>query len=133
MKKTLISVDNLDEHICRELGRLYVDGNMILTAGARDELTRRGIAIVRSADAGAEHAAAPCKAPAKTGAACAAGGHGQEGCHENGHGEALPAEVEDVLVGVASILKQECGINDPEELKTATLRVFKALRQARAL
>ena len=46
MSKTLITVDNLQDFVSG--GRLQMDGSKILTAGARDELTRRGIEVAWS-------------------------------------------------------------------------------------
>lgn len=91
MSKTLITVDNLQDFI--HDNRLNMDADKILTAGARDELTRRGVDVVYDA------------APA---GACAA------------HAATTPADT-DLLVGVAAIIKQHYGITDPEDLKKVTL------------
>ena len=48
MKKVLVQADNLDEFICQEEATLYVDASMILTPGAKDELLKRGVAVVRT-------------------------------------------------------------------------------------
>lgn len=47
MSKTLITVDNLQDFI--HDNRLNMDADKILTAGARDELTRRGVDVVYDA------------------------------------------------------------------------------------
>ena len=44
MGKTLITLDNIDEFVC--CGKLAMDSTKIITAGARDELTKRGIEVV---------------------------------------------------------------------------------------
>ena len=75
MSKTLITVDNLQDFISG--GRLQMDGSKILTAGARDELTRRGIEVAWSdataacCGSGGQHAEtpAPCHTPEKEGPA----------------------------------------------------------------
>ena len=46
MKKTLVEVKNLDEHICTKNNTIYLDGSIILTPSAKDELNKRRIAIV---------------------------------------------------------------------------------------
>lgn len=105
MSKTLITVDNLQDFVSG--GRLQMDGSKILTAGARDELTRRGIEVAWS------------DAPA---ACCGCGGQHAETaapCHT--------PEQEDLLIGVAAIIKQHYNITDPEELKKITLETVAAI------
>ena len=46
MAKKLVGIDNLDAAICQASGKIYVDGSIILTPGAKDELIKRGIPIV---------------------------------------------------------------------------------------
>ena len=58
MSKTLITVDNLQDFI--HDNRLNMDADKILTAGARDELTRRGVDVVYDA-APAGACAAGCR------------------------------------------------------------------------
>ena len=60
MKKELITVDNVNNYICKQDGKLYVFGNRLLTAGAKDELGRRRVSVVY----GPEPVAAPAPAPA---------------------------------------------------------------------
>lgn len=125
MSKTLISIDNIDQFIC--CNKLMVDSSKILTPGARDELTRRGVEIVYGEGGcdchggatghGAEHGAA---------SACAAGAAhttcgGSAGCHDAAHYD------EDMLIGVAAIIKQHYGITDPEVLRKVTLETAAAI------
>ena len=60
MKKELITVDNINNYISKQDGKLYVFGNRLLTAGAKDELGRRRVSVVY----GPEPVAAPVQAPA---------------------------------------------------------------------
>ena len=60
MKKELITVDNVNNYISKQDGKLYVFGNRLLTAGAKDELGRRRVSVVY----GPEPVAAPVQAPA---------------------------------------------------------------------
>lgn len=114
MKKTLISVDNLDEFICGQSHKLYNDGTKILTAGAKDELSRRGISIVYGPDPGAAHTPAPaCGCAGKT---CATGASGS-------------ADFEQFVLGVAALLKKECGITDPGELRALSLQAVKTIKE----
>lgn len=46
MKKTLITVDNLNEYICTQSNKLYSNNNVIITSGAKDLCTKRNIEIV---------------------------------------------------------------------------------------
>lgn len=108
MSKTLITVDNLQDFVTGN--RLQMDGSKILTAGARDELTRRGIEITW-ADAAAESCCGCCGGDHKAESAAA--------CHS--------PEQEELLIGVAAIIKQHYNITDPEELKKVTLETVAAI------
>ncbi len=98
MGKTLITIDNLDQFI--HSNKLMMDSAKILTPGARDELCKRGVQI--SYDEAAAH---HC-------------GHGECAQHaHDGHDE----HCDDLLIGVAAIIKQHYGITDPDELRKVTL------------
>jgi len=101
MGKTLITLDNIDEFVC--CGKLAMDSTKIITAGARDELTKRGIEVVYGE------------------------AEGQCCCHEQAHGHNVPQPNEDLLVGVAAIIRQHYGITDPEMLKKVTLETVAAI------
>ena len=116
MKKTLVRVDNLQEHICQSSGKFYADDTIILTPGARDELSKKGISIVYGAkpetgDAySAEHAEdASCAGEAS----------------ENGNNG-----LDRLLYAVAGILKEQYGMTDPAELKTLSRHVLQAIRKS---
>ena len=94
MGKTLITIDNLDQFI--HGNKLVMDSAKILTPGARDELCKRGGQICY------DEAAAHCA-------------HGE--CSHDGHDE----HCDDLLIGVAAIIKQHYGITDPDELRKVTL------------
>lgn len=122
MKKKLIRVDNLDEFICKESGKVHVDGNTILTPGAKDELTKRGIGIVydrRSRPVGA-----------------APGQPGGKGCPPGckcplcTQAKSRAAAVEDLLISVAAVLKKDYGIKDPDELRSKSISVVKSIKES---
>ena len=98
MGKTLITIDNLDQFI--HGNQLVMDSAKILTPGARDELCKRGVQISYE-EAAAHHC-----------------GHGECAQHaHDGHDE----HCDDLLIGVAAIIKQHYGITDPDELRKVTL------------
>ena len=101
MGKTLITLDNIDEFVC--CGKLAMDSTKIITAGARDELTKRGIEVFYGE------------------------AEGQCCCHEQAHGHHEAQPDEDLLVGVAAIIRQHYGITDPEMLKKVTLETVAAI------
>ena len=101
MGKTLITLDNIDEFVC--CGKLAMDSTKIITAGARDELTKRGIEVVYGE------------------------AEGQCCCHEQAHGHHDAQPNEELLVGVAAIIRQHYGITDPETLKKVTLETVAAI------
>ena len=106
MSKTLITVDNLEQFIC--CGKLAMDNSKILTAGARDELTRRHIDI-----AWGEPGQDCCCQPGATSATCAAPA-------------VAPCDM-DTLIGVAAIIKEHYGITDPDVLRKVTLETAAAI------
>ena len=110
MKKTLVGVHNLDNFICKECGAFYQNGSMILTAGAKDELSRRGIRI-QYGEAPAGSCCAGAAAPAVDAAAFAGA-----------------ASLEDLLVDLAAMIREQCGITDPEQLREASLKALQSIR-----
>ena len=141
MKKELITVDNVNNYISKQDGKLYVFGNRLLTAGAKDELGRRRVAVVY----GPEPVAAPAAAvkPAASAApasSCACGkSHGscRGGCNcgssiTPGIAAGAPlgsyTSVESLALALASMLKDKYGVTDPAELKELTAKALKAIR-----
>lgn len=122
MGKILVGVDNLDTAICQASGKVYADGSLILTPGAKDELGKRGIAIVygprpESMDCGTQNGSAACP-PGCTCPACIVRAAGKEG-----------ATMESLVLSVTEILKNQYHITDPEQLKTISLHVLKTIRE----
>ena len=107
MGKTLITLDNIDEFVC--CGKLAMDSSKIITAGARDELTKRGIEVVYG------EAEGQC---------CC---HGHDHAHDHAHDHHGPQHDEELLIGVAAIIRQHYGITDPEMLKKVTLETVTAI------
>lgn len=112
MGKTLITLENLDQFVHGKT--LVMDSSKILTAGARDELTKRGVEV----------------AYGETG--CAACGHDPHAdhCHaDHSHAANCPADKchEELLIGVAAIIKQHYGITNPDELRKVTLDTVRAI------
>lgn len=103
MGKRLIEAGNLESAICPATGTVYVDGTVILTPGAKDELTRRGIPVVYG--------------PKPEAAACAAAA-------------ALAAPSLEMLVeSVAGILRDHYGVNDPEQLRTLSHQMVAIIKE----
>ena len=107
MGKTLITLENIDEFVC--CGKLAMDSTKIITAGARDELTKRGIEVVYG------EAEGQC---------CC---HGHDHAHDHAHDHHGPQHDEELLIGVAAIIRQHYGITDPETLKKVTLETVAAI------
>ncbi len=107
MGKTLITLDNIDEFVC--CGKLAMDSSKIITAGARDELTKRGIEVVYG------EAEGQC---------CC---HGHDHAHDHAHDHHGSQHDEELLIGVAAIIRQHYGITDPEMLKKVTLETVAAI------
>lgn len=103
MKKELIEVGNLDSFVCPECDTFYADCNMILTPGAKDELSKRKIKLVRVEDA------------AVAVAGCCNG--------EAGNGECVGDDCEELVMGIAVLLKEEYGITDLAQLKEMSFKL----------
>ena len=139
MKKELITVDNVNNYISKQDGKLYVFGNRLLTAGAKDELGRRRVSVVY----GPEPVAAPVQAPAAScgsvsGTPCGKS-HGtcRGGCNcgsaiTPGIAAGAPlgsyTSVESLALALAAMLKEKYGVTDPAELKELTAKALKAIR-----
>ena len=111
MKKKLIEAGNLDSFICPDSDTFYVDNNILLTPGAKDELRKRKIKIVRVEDAAAavaESGSAGCGNPDCTKEVC-------DGCEE-------------LVMGIAVLLKEEYGITDLAQLKEMSFKFADAVK-----
>ena len=110
MAKQLVTIDNLDDFICRGDGKFHMDSSsMIVTSGAKDELAKRGVAIVY--DSGCGHSGKSC-AEACGGACCS---------------HTAP-EDEEFLIAVAATLQKDYGVTDPQKLREMSLEVVKTLK-----
>jgi len=104
MGKRLVEAANVETAICPATGAVYADGTIILTPGAKDELTRRGIPVVY----GPRPEAARC-APAPS-------------------AESPEQGLEPLLRTVAGILQSHYKIRDPEQLKSLSRHVAEVIR-----
>ena len=130
MKKTLISVDNLEEHLCTVCGGLHGDG-ALLTPGARDELARRGVRVVYG---GGPQDGTCCKGAGRTACANVSDASRMPAPITTGATSASDAQggavaMLDMLVGVAALIKRECGVTDPDQLREMTINVVKTLQK----
>ncbi|NDV23303.1 hypothetical protein [Desulfovibrio sp. JC022] len=111
MKKKLIEAGNLDSFVCPDSDTLYVDNTMLLTPGAKDELRKRKISIARVEDAAAAVAEA------------GNGGCGNPDCTKD-----VCDECEDLVMGIAVLLKEEYGITDLGQLKEMSFKLAEAVK-----
>lgn len=119
MAKQLVTIDNLDDFICRADGKFYMDGSRIITPGAKDELSKRHVEIVNGPGCG--HAGCSC-AEAAGGCACAGNCSKPDSYHS--------PEVDDVLIAVAATLQKEYGVTDPEQLKKMSLEMVETIKKS---
>lgn len=120
MKKKLVEVNNLESFICQANAALYADNSLILTPGAKDELARRNITIVRD------------KEPFAT---CG----GREACPVQACDPAMQVEAasdsveedERLLLGIAAMVKEEFGIEDPKQLYDMSKQFVQVLQNLR--
>lgn len=107
MKKTLVEVKNLDEHICAHDNAIYMDGSLILMPSARDELNKRGVVII--------HGAPQSKVACSEDCTC-------DVCIQ----QVANGETESFFYTVAAMLKQDFGIEDVSQLQQMSCRIVKA-------
>lgn len=126
MSKQLVTIDNLDEFLCRHDGKFYMDGSRILTPGAKDELAKRHIEVAQGC--GCNHPGASCAqaaGEAKHGSQCCGTCSAPDSYHS--------PEVEDVLIAVAATLQKEYGVSDPDELRKISLEMVETLKKNLAI
>lgn len=116
MQKQLVTIDNLDDFICKSSNKFYMDGTRILTPGAKDELSKRGVTI--EFGSGCNHQGVSCSAAS------------QSSCGQNSTGttQAEP-HIDEMLIAVAATLQKEYGINDPAQLKSMSREIVKTLNE----
>jgi hypothetical protein len=107
MKKTLVTKGEITPYICSETKTFYADETVILTPGAKDELSRRGIKTVRG------KRPAPTLAPASCAEAVAP-------CDEG---------LRELLVAVAALVKTEFGVDDPEAIRAISCQAVKTIKE----
>ena len=139
MKKELITVDNVNNYICKQDGKLYVFGNRLLTAGAKDELGRRRVTVVYGPEPVVVPAAAPASSCSSAAGTPCGKSHGtcRGGCNcgsviTPGIAAGAPlgsyTSVESLALALATMLKEKYGVTDPAELKDLTAKALKAIR-----
>lgn len=129
MKKELICVENLDAFIRKQDGKLYVDQGRILTPGAKDELARRGVSIVYGPEPAPEPApVAACQTAAPCRGCCGTGRTFYVGPEEGSSSLAAAGSLESLSIAVASMLKKQYGVTDPEQLRAMTIEALKTIR-----
>lgn len=112
MKKTLVEVRNLDEHICTNNNAIYLDGSIILTPSAKDELSKRGIAI--------KHGSPTESDTAQCAIDCIC-----EGCIKL----VATGSTEKTFYSIAAILKQDFGVTDVKQLQEMSCRIVKTINK----
>jgi hypothetical protein len=112
MKKELIGLDNLDSFLCKTENRIFIDNSaVVLTPGARDELTKRHVEIA--------YGFCPDATSCGLHAAPAASGK----CETDVALQAL-------IYGIAASLKHEHGITDPIQLCDMTRQALERLKSS---
>lgn len=122
MKKKLIEAGNLDSFICPDCATFFVDSNMIMTPGAKDVLSQRKISISRVEDAAAAVAGC-CKGEV---AGCEAE---NSCCGDSACTKEACNGCEELVMGIAVLLKEEYGITDLEQLKEMSFKLAEAVKE----
>ncbi len=116
MKKTLVELNNLDEHICVDSNCLYLDGTIILTPLAKDELNRRGVTI--------KQGPLPTFDKSQLDPSCLADCVCDR-CIE----QVATGSSEKLFYSIAAVLKQDFGVTDTNQLQAISCRMVKNINQ----
>lgn len=108
MMKELITLDNLDSCISKD-GKCYVAPNQILAPGAKDELARRRVGIVYGHKPESSVCSCSVTGSQSTGSCCTKGSI---------------CDPDELAIAIAALLKKECGITDPAELRALTIEAL---------
>jgi hypothetical protein len=111
MKKTLVEAKMLDKYICTN-NTIYLDGSIILTPSAKDELNKRGIAIIHGSPTKPE--AGQCAVDCVCDACIKQAGTGN---------------TEKIFYSIAAILKQDFGVTDVKQLQEISCRIVKNINK----
>lgn len=103
--KELITVQTLDSCLGSD-GKCYIGPNQILSPGAKDELSRRRVGIVYGPKPESPSA---CCCQSSSGSSCKKGSI---------------CDPDELAIAVAALLKKECGISDPAELRALTMEAL---------
>lgn len=114
--KQLITIENLDGCISTD-GRCYIGKDQILSPGAKDELARRRVPLVY----GDKPGSSCCSTKAS---ACSTSGSSTSGssCRKGGI-----CDPDELAVAIAALLKKECGITDPGQLRALTIEALRRM------
>lgn len=126
MKKELISVENIDAFICKQDGKLYVGPGRILTPGAKDELSKRGVSIVYGPEPAPAEECRP-SGSCRSGCCCGSGRTFYVG-PEEGTAFSTARSLESLSMAVAAMLKSQYDVTDPEQLRSMTVEALKTIR-----
>ncbi len=103
MGKKLVRANCVDEYICTETGTIYVDGTIILAPGAKDLLRNKGIRIVY--------------------------GKKPDGVQAKNCSPSDISAVNQLIVQIVEILKDDFCITDTEKLVTICSQVIKSINK----
>lgn len=113
MAKKLVKAGSVKEFICKDTGKFYAQKDMILTPGAKDELREMGVKI----EYGPKPEVKKCDKEEIT---------VEKPVEEE---KAFSLSAENILLGIAAILKNEYGITDPDQLMKVSIEVVNIIKE----
>lgn len=120
MGKKLVGVESLEGYICQSSNKLYMDGSILLTPGAKDELKNRGISIEYGPKPEQVPEPAPEEAPCCDTTVCEE--KDQTDCTKS-------ADNDDLILAVAGMIQTEYGITDHKQLFDISCQVVEILKE----
>ncbi|MEA1967679.1 MAG: hypothetical protein U9N77_05625 [Thermodesulfobacteriota bacterium] len=143
MKKIFVGCDKVEEYICQDEKKIYLDGTLLLSSGARDYLREKGIALIYGKKSETDQDALMCadfegvEADAESkGIEGDAESKGIEGDAESkgieGDAESKGTQDDEALITkIVEILKNDYSINDNEKIVAVSSQIMKRIRNSR--
>ena len=107
MAKQLITTANLDTYIRKDLGKLFVTPDRLVTAGVKDELKRRGVQLVYGPEPAPVQPVC-CSAPQADGA----------------------DKLKRAAAIVVAILREQYGMTDESQIQAVAVKILKAVKDS---
>ena len=116
MKKIFVGCDKVEEYICQDEKKIYLEGTLLLSSGARDYLREKGIALIYGKKPETDQDALMCA--------------DFEGVEAEAESKGTQDD-EALITKIVEILKNDYSINDSEKIVAVSSQIMKRIRDNR--